>query len=188
LFLTPGRALAYATQHSPWITVERACKPNATYSYGQGACGAMLDSGGCGRAVPVSVALSEHGPAGVVQLCPGVHAVEGGTQEREEGRDGGVWSEGLGDSMRPRMAIKARTIRPGAAMDCSQLCETAAGRTRCRCYTIGVLGSVAWPSLRLDKCALYRVNQYHTIQNLSSTVLAHSGYFMFGFNRPIVLE
>jgi hypothetical protein len=41
LFLTLGRALAYATQNSPWTTIERACKPYATCSHGKGACGAI---------------------------------------------------------------------------------------------------------------------------------------------------
>ena len=56
----------------------------------------MLDASGCGRAGTVFVARQASGPAGVVQRCPGVHAVDGGTKEREEGRDGGVCSEGLG--------------------------------------------------------------------------------------------
>jgi hypothetical protein len=66
----------------------------------------MLDASGGGRAVTVFVARQASGPAGVVQRCPGVHAVDGGTQEREDGRDGGVWSEGPGDSARRRRAVQ----------------------------------------------------------------------------------
>ena len=80
MLLTPGRALAYATQHSPWTTVERACTPDATGSQGKGACGARRDASGCGRAGTVFVARHASGPAGVVQRCPGVHAVHGGSK------------------------------------------------------------------------------------------------------------
>jgi hypothetical protein len=64
LLLTLGGALAYATQHSPWTTVERVCKPDATCSQGKGACGARLDASGGGRAVTVVVARHASGPAG----------------------------------------------------------------------------------------------------------------------------
>jgi hypothetical protein len=57
LFLTLGCALAYATPHSPWTTVERACKPDATCSHAKGAYGAVLDASGGGWAVMVFVAL-----------------------------------------------------------------------------------------------------------------------------------
>ena len=56
---------------------------------------AMLDVSGGSRAGTVVVARQAEGPAGSVQRCPGVPAVEGGAKEREEGRDGGVWAEGL---------------------------------------------------------------------------------------------
>jgi hypothetical protein len=39
-------------------------------------CSAMLDAGGGGRAVTVFVARQASGPAGVVQLGPGVHVVD----------------------------------------------------------------------------------------------------------------
>jgi hypothetical protein len=98
-------------------------------------------------------------------------------------------AEGPGASARRRSAGKARTRRSVAAKGRPQLCSVVAYRTRCRCYMIGVPGSVAWPSLRLDKCALYRMSQYHTIQNLSSTVLAHAGYFMLDSSKhPKILE
>jgi hypothetical protein len=90
----------------------------------------MLDASGCARAVTVFVARQAEGPAGVVQRCPSVHAVDGGTKEREEGRDGGVWSEGPGASARRRRAGKARPRRAGAAMGRPQRCETVAHRTR----------------------------------------------------------
>jgi hypothetical protein len=117
LLLTRGRALAYATQHSPWTTVERACKPDATCSQGKGACGAMLDASGGGRVVTVFVALQEEGLAGIVQLCPGVHAVDGDTK-------------GPGDSARRRKAGKARTRRSVAAKGRPQLCAAPPRRTR----------------------------------------------------------
>jgi hypothetical protein len=47
LLLTRGRALAYATQHSPWTPVERACTSYAICSQGKGACGARLDARDC---------------------------------------------------------------------------------------------------------------------------------------------
>jgi len=56
LFLTLSRALAYATQNSPWTTVECACESYATCSHGKGAYGAMLDASGCGKAMTVFVA------------------------------------------------------------------------------------------------------------------------------------
>jgi hypothetical protein len=158
LLLTRGRALAYATQRSPWTPIEHACTPDATCSHGQSACGAMLDASGGGGAVTVFVARHASGPTGVVQVCPGVHAVDGGTKEREEGRDGGVWSKGPED----------RTRQRGAVQDNGQR------------YTKGVPGSVAWTSLALCTYVVYRKRQYHTRQNLPSTVLAHAGYFMFG--------
>jgi hypothetical protein len=46
--------------------------------------GARLDASGGGRAGTVVVARQAEGPAGIVQRCPGVHAVDGGTQERED--------------------------------------------------------------------------------------------------------
>jgi hypothetical protein len=123
LLLTPGCALAYATQHSPWTTVERACTSYAPCSHGKGACGAMLDASGGGRARTVFVARQAAGPAGVVQRGPGVHAVDGGAKEREEGRDGGVWAEGPGDRARRRRARKARTRRsvaPWTVLSCGR--------------------------------------------------------------------
>ena len=122
MLLTRGRTRAYATQHSPWTPVERACTPYATCSRGKGVCGAMLDASGCGRAVTVFVARQVSGPAGILQRCPGVHAVDGGTS----GRDGGVWSEGCGDSARRPRGVKARTRRSGGAKGRPQLCATAA--------------------------------------------------------------
>ena len=71
-------------------------------------CGAMLDASGGGRARTVFVARQAAGPAGVVQLCPGGHAVDGSPKEREEGRDGGVWAEGPGVSARRRKAGQAQ--------------------------------------------------------------------------------
>jgi hypothetical protein len=86
----------------------------------------MLDTRSCGRAVTVFVTRQASGPAGVVQVCPGVHTVDGGTEEREEGRDGGVWSEGRIVNARQRRAGKARTRRSVATKGRSHLCETAA--------------------------------------------------------------
>ena len=108
LFLTRGCALAYATPHSPWTPVERACTSDAPCSQGKRACGAMLDASGGGRAGTVVVARQAEGPAGGVQRCPGVPAVDGGAKEREEGRDGGVWAEGPGVSARRRRAGQAQ--------------------------------------------------------------------------------
>ena len=68
----------------------------------------MLDASGGGRARTVVVARQAAGPAGVVQRGPGVHAVDGGAKEREEGRDGGVWAEGPGVSARRRRAGQAQ--------------------------------------------------------------------------------
>jgi hypothetical protein len=72
LLLTLGCALAYATPHSPWTPVERACNPYAPCSQGKGAGGTMLDASGGDRAVTVFVALHAEGSAlssSVVQAC-----------------------------------------------------------------------------------------------------------------------
>jgi hypothetical protein len=90
----------------------------------------MRGSSGGGWAVMICFALHASGPAGVVQRCPGVPAVDGSPQEREEGRDGGVWSEGPGARTSQRRAIKAWTRRSGAAQGRPQLDETAARHTR----------------------------------------------------------
>jgi len=90
LFLTGDRALTYATPHSPWPPVERACTPYAPCYQGKGAGGARLNARGCGRAVTGFGALHAAGPAVAVQLCPDVPAVDSGTKEQEEGRDGGA--------------------------------------------------------------------------------------------------
>ena len=129
LLLTRGRALAYATPHSPWISVERAGTSDAPCSQGKGMCGAMLDVSGGGRAGTVVGARPAEGPAGSVQRCPGVPAVAGGTQERAEGRDGGVWAAGPGDRARRRRVVKARTRRAVAAKGRPERCATAARRT-----------------------------------------------------------
>ena len=55
LLLTRGRSLAYATPHSPWTPVERACTSDAPCFMGKGAYGAMLDASGGGRAGTVVV-------------------------------------------------------------------------------------------------------------------------------------
>ena len=68
LLLTLGRALAYATPHSPGTPVERACTADAPYSQGKGMCGALLDASG-GRAGTVVGAHPAEGPAGSVQRC-----------------------------------------------------------------------------------------------------------------------
>jgi hypothetical protein len=85
LLLTRGRALAYATQHSPWTMVERACNSYATGAHGQGACGAMFDARGGGRAGMIVVTRHAEGPAGVGQRCPGVHAVHGSAEGMRRG-------------------------------------------------------------------------------------------------------
>ena len=92
----------------------------------------MRDASGCGRAVTVCVARHASGLAGVVQRCPGVPAVEGGAKEREERRDGGVWSEGPGASARRR-----------AVQDYAQR------------YTRDVPGGVAGASSAVFKYGLY---------------------------------
>ena len=86
----------------------------------------MLDAWSCGRAGTVFVARQAQAPAGVVQRYPGEHAGDGRTQEREEGRDGGGWSEEHGARVRRRRAGKAWTRRSVAAEVRSQLCATAA--------------------------------------------------------------
>jgi len=96
LLLTRGRALTYATPHSPWTPVERARKPYAPCSHGKGAGGAMLDASDCGRAVTVCGALQASGPAVVIQRCPGVPAVDGGTSGTRRGpRTAGGGRRGL---------------------------------------------------------------------------------------------
>jgi hypothetical protein len=147
LLLTLGRALAYATPHSPWTPVERAGTSDAPCSQGKGLCGAMLDASG-GRAGTVVVARQAEGPAGSVQGCPDVPAVDGGTKEREEGRDGGVWSEGLG--------ARARRCRAGKAGPSSVVRDGGAIKNDVQRYTRGVPGEFARASSTLYKYALYR--------------------------------
>ena len=157
LLLTLGRALAYATPHSPWTPVERACTSDAPYSQGKGMCGAMLDVSGGSRAGTVVVARPAEGPAGSVQRCPGVPAVEGGTQERAEGRDGGVWAEGSGDRARRRRVSKLGRDgqwRPRAVLSGAR--RRRAVQEYVERYTRGVPGGCAWVSSALCKCALYR--------------------------------
>ena len=99
-----------------------------------------------------SSALAQRkGHAGSVQRCPGVPAVAGGTQERAEGRDGGVWAAGPGDRARRRRVVKARTRRAVAAEGRPERCATAARRYRssvtlhARCarwFCLGILSPV----------------------------------------------
>jgi hypothetical protein len=90
----PHFELCYAAL--PWTPVERACKPYATRSHAKGACGAMLDARGGRGAVMVFVALQASGPAGVVQRCAGVPAVDGGTSGTRRGpRTAGCGRRGL---------------------------------------------------------------------------------------------
>ena len=79
LLLTRGRALAYATPHSPWTPVARACNPYAPCEQGKGAGGARLDASDGGRVVTGFGALHVSEAAVVVARCPGVYAVDGGT-------------------------------------------------------------------------------------------------------------
>jgi hypothetical protein len=106
--------------------------------------------------------------------------------------DGGGWSAGPGARTSQHRAGNARTKRSRAARDGPQRCATAARlQEHVKRSTRGVTGGVAWASLALDRYALYRKCQYYTRQNLSSTVLAHSGYFMLGghdFSVPLLRD
>jgi hypothetical protein len=116
VLLTRGRASAYATPHSLWTPVESAYTPYAPCSHGKGAGGTRLDARGCGRVVTVCVARQASGPAIVGRLCPGVHAVDGGTK-------------GPGDRARRRRAIQeyGQRFTPGmiggVAWASSELCK-----------------------------------------------------------------
>ena len=125
LLLTRGRALAYATPHSPWTPVERACTSDAPYSQGKGMCGAMLDVSGGGRAGTVVVARQAEGPAGtssVVQACLPWMAVPRNEQRDETagcglrgletGRDGAGPSKlGRDGQWRPRAVLSGARQR-----------------------------------------------------------------------------
>jgi hypothetical protein len=86
LFLTLGCALAYARHHSPWTT-DRVCLQTGLsmctwkrYVW----CHARRPWRRQGRG---RLRRSPKGPAGVVQHCLGVHAVDGSPSAREEERD-----------------------------------------------------------------------------------------------------
>ena len=49
-------------------------------------------------------------------------------------------------------------------------------------------GGLAWQTSYVNICVLYRMSQYHNRQNLSSTILAHSAYFMLGFHNHKIPE
>src|SRR5262249_32128591 len=74
---------------------------------GKSACGAMLDAGGGSRAVTVFVTRHASDPAGGVQRCPGIDAVDRCTHERGEGRDGQWWQRAVLIYARRQRAVKA---------------------------------------------------------------------------------
>jgi hypothetical protein len=141
----PRLDLCYAAL--PLDNGARAYPPYAPYRNAKGLCGAMLKARGGRGAGTVFVTLPESGPSGVVQLCPDVHAVDSGTKEQEEGRDGGVWSAGPGARTSQHRAGNAPMRRSGAARDGPQQCATAARlQEDVKRSTRGVTGCVAWAS------------------------------------------
>ena len=94
MLLILGSNLAYATPNSPWTFVERACKPDATCSHGNDACGAMLNAKSCGGQGRSSLLAKNKGllvSSSIGQACmPGMAAPR--NAKRDETAGGGLRS------------------------------------------------------------------------------------------------